>query len=71
MKGKKEKLVVDGTDNESKLRAIHITIKQIASNTENITTADIAKVAAADLQRVIDDMTKAQSCCTQSEALDK
>lgn len=41
---------------KSQLRAIHITLKQIASNTENVTTAEMAKVAAADLQGVIEGM---------------
>lgn len=48
--------VIKSSDNETKLREIHITLKQIASNTENVTTADIAKVAAADLQGVIESM---------------
>jgi hypothetical protein len=47
-------------DNQQKLKAIHVVLKQIASNTENLTTADIAKVAATNLQEVI------ESICAQN-----
>ncbi len=43
-------------DNETKLRGIHVMIKQIASNTENTDCQNIAKVVAANLQGVIESM---------------
>jgi hypothetical protein len=51
---KDESLQVVMKSIEPKLKAIHVALKQIASNTENLTTADIAKVAAANLQEVIE-----------------
>lgn len=52
MKDKKVEVI----DNAARLRAIHVILKQIASNTENASTADIAKAGAANLQEVIESM---------------